>query len=142
MSVERLTAAALLFDMDGVLVDSGAASIRVLQRWGVRHALDPAVIAAVRHGRKTRDTIAEITPQLDLEREVAWIDAEEMTEFDGIVGIRGAAALVRSLPPDRWAVVTSCGRELDHECAEAGRHMNRQQGFHPHRIARHVGSSP
>jgi sugar-phosphatase len=103
---------AVLFDMDGVLVDSRAVVERTWYRWAERHGLDADPIIAVAHGRRTSETLAEIVPHLVIADEVAWLDAAEMHDFDGIVEVPGAAAFVASLPPERWAIVTSAGHDL------------------------------
>jgi sugar-phosphatase len=107
-----LRAAAILFDMDGVLVDSRAAIDRVRRRWARRRGLDEAAVVALPHGRKTSDIIAALAPHLDLREEVAWLDADEERDLEGIVAIPGAAPLLRTLAPGEWAVVTSSGSDL------------------------------
>ncbi|MFI5245560.1 MAG: HAD-IA family hydrolase [Gemmatimonadales bacterium] len=103
---------AVLFDMDGVLVDSKDVIERVLQRWALRHGLDPEAVRQLPHGQKTRDTITAFAPRLNVAEEVRWLDAEEERDLEGITAIRGAAGLLAELAPNEWAVVTSSGREL------------------------------
>lgn len=98
--------------MDGVLVDSKAVIERVLQRWATRRGLDREAMLHLPHGQKTSDTVRGLAPHLDLAEEVAWLDAEEERDLEGIVEVRGAAALVRALAPGEWALVTSAGRDL------------------------------
>jgi sugar-phosphatase len=107
-----LRAAAVLFDMDGVLVNSKAVIERVLQRWAARRGLDREAMLHLPHGQKTSDTVRGVAPHLNLAEEVAWLDAEEERDLEGIVEVRGAANLVRALAPDEWALVTSAGRDL------------------------------
>jgi mannitol-1-/sugar-/sorbitol-6-phosphatase len=108
----QLRASAILFDMDGVLVDSRAVIERVLHRWAAHRGIDSTLVADLPHGQKTSDTIRSVAPHLDLREEVAWLDAEEERDLGGITAVKGAADLLASLPPDRWALVTSAGREL------------------------------
>lgn len=104
-----LRAQALLFDLDGVLVDSSASVERQWRRWAARHGLDGDALMRVVHGRRAADTIREVAPWLDAEREVREVLAPaEAADVDGNVAIPGAAALLAGLPADRWAVVTSC----------------------------------
>jgi mannitol-1-/sugar-/sorbitol-6-phosphatase len=108
----KLPAAAVLFDMDGVLVNSKAVIERVLNRWAARRGLDASLVAGLPHGQKTSDTIRNVAPHLNVRDEVAWLDAEEERDLDGIAEIHGAAKLVSALAPNEWALVTSAGRDL------------------------------
>ena len=110
--VHTLTAAAILFDMDGVLLDSLPVVERTWRRWAERHDLSADDILTTAHGRRTRDTLRTVAPELATDQEVEWLDAAELEDFAGIRPIAGAHALVACLPSDRWTVVTSAGREL------------------------------
>jgi mannitol-1-/sugar-/sorbitol-6-phosphatase len=98
---------AILFDLDGVLVDSIRAIELVWRRWGAHHGLDGAAIARVAHGRRTSETIAEVAPDLDPATEVGLLDRMEEEQIEGVSPVPGAAARVEALPPERWAIVTS-----------------------------------
>jgi sugar-phosphatase len=103
-----ITTRALLFDMDGTLVDSTAAVERIWGRWARRHGVSYTAFAHRLHGRRAIDTMREVVPPgLDAEQEVRQIDAEELDETDGIVAIAGAAELIAQLPAGSWALVTS-----------------------------------
>jgi sugar-phosphatase len=103
---------ALLFDLDGVLVDSRRVVERTWERWAERHNLDPWPIIRIAHGRRARDTLRDIHPHLAVDEEVAWLDDCELHDVEGLRAIPGAKELLSSLPPHRWAIVTSCGRQL------------------------------
>jgi sugar-phosphatase len=107
-----LRTSAILFDMDGVLVDSRAAIDRVRRRWALRHGLDAEAVVRLPHGQKTRDIIAALAPHLDVMEEVRWLDADEAKDLEGMTAIHGAVRLLGALAPNEWAVVTSSGREL------------------------------
>jgi sugar-phosphatase len=106
------TCGAILFDMDGTLVDSTACVTRVWRVWAQKHNVDLAWLLRISHGRRTEDTLREIAPHLDIEAEVRSIDAVELETREGIQPVAGALPLVASLGGRRWAVVTSAGREL------------------------------
>ena len=110
--MQSIRCKAILFDMDGTLVDSTHCVEAIWSRWADRHNLDVSRILSVSHGRRTVDTLQEVAPHLDIAREALELDAEELEYREGIKAIHGAAALLDSLPEDRWAVVTSAGRAL------------------------------
>jgi len=103
---------AVLFDLDGVLIGSTGAVEKHWQLWADEVGIDVAPILEVAHGRRTADVVREFTPHLDAEAEAARIEAREALDVEGIVPLPGAAALLRSLPSDAWAVVTSGTRDL------------------------------
>jgi len=104
---------AVLLDMDGTLVDSTAVVVRLWRSWAARHDVDPEAILAMSHGRRGDDVLAQFAPPgVDQVAELEWLAARELFERDGIVAVRGAAALLAALPADRVAVVTSATREL------------------------------
>ncbi|GAA4955193.1 HAD-IA family hydrolase [Actinoplanes utahensis] len=106
-------AAALLFDMDGTLVDSTVVVERTWRTFADRYGLDLAAILAVSHGRRTVETVAAFAPPgVDVEAEAARLTEQEVADTDGIIEVPGATALLGSLPAGSWAVVTSAGREL------------------------------
>ncbi|MGI4745104.1 MAG: HAD-IA family hydrolase [Janthinobacterium lividum] len=110
---QTMDVSAVLFDMDGTLVDSTAAVERVWRRWAARHDLDFGALLAVSHGRRASDTIARFAPPgVDHAEENRWMLEAEMVEQDGIIPIPGARRLLASLPPGRVAVVTSAARDL------------------------------
>ena len=111
----ELRCKALLFDLDGVLVDSQAVVERTWRRWAQRHRLDPDAILRAAHGRRTSDTLKDAAPHLaphTIDSEVAWLDASELADVEGLRVVPGANHLLSALPATRWAIVTSCGRAL------------------------------
>jgi sugar-phosphatase len=107
-----LRARALLFDLDGVLADSTASVERHWRAWAARHGLDGDALLAVVHGRRAVDTIREVTPWLDADRELAALVAAEAGDTRGVTAAPGAAALLARLPAGGWAVVTSGVRSV------------------------------
>lgn len=103
---------AMLFDLDGVLIDSTRAVARVWHRWAVEHGFDPDQVVARAHGRPSLTTVIEYLPHADHAAENREVERREMEDLEGVVLLPGSAQLLNQLPPDRWTIVTSCTRPL------------------------------
>jgi mannitol-1-/sugar-/sorbitol-6-phosphatase len=103
---------ALLFDLDGVLIDSTPAVTRVWHRWAVEHGFDPETVVHMAHGRPSRTTIRELLPHADIDREDREVERREMEDLEGVVLLPGARQLLNILPPERWTIATSCTSAL------------------------------
>jgi len=102
---------AILFDLDGVLVDSAASVRRQWDAWAARHGVDPAALHAAMHGRRSVDLVALVAPRLDAAAEARAVDEAQAAD-PAVRAIEGAAELLAALPPARWAIVTSGSRRL------------------------------
>jgi sugar-phosphatase len=103
---------ALLFDMDGVLIDSTPAVERVWRQWAIDHGFKPVEVVRAAHGRPSITTIREYLPNADHLAENREVERREIEDIDGIVALPGAIELLSALPRERWAIVTSCTRPL------------------------------
>jgi mannitol-1-/sugar-/sorbitol-6-phosphatase len=110
--MDTIRCSALLFDLDGVLIDSTPAVERVWHQWALEHGFDPEAVVHRAHGRPSRTTIRELLPNSDIEREDHELERREMEDLDGVVLLPGARRLLASLPPERWTIATSCTRAL------------------------------
>ncbi len=112
----RLTASALLFDMDGTLVDSNASVERAWAFWARRHNLDLAELLHYSHGRPTLATMnyfgARFAPGADWTAEADEMQRMEQQDLSGTKAIPGAKELLAQVDPALWAVVTSAPRQL------------------------------
>ena len=108
----EIRCAALLFDLDGVLIDSTPAVARVWRHWAIERGFDPDEVVARAHGRPSLTTVGEYLPDADHEAENHEIERREIEDLEGVVPLPGALALLGSLPTDRWTIVTSCTRPL------------------------------
>ena len=108
----RIACSALLFDLDGVLIDSTPAVTRVWTQWAISHSLDPGDVVQKAHGRPSIATIRDFLPRADHEAENREVERQEMEDLDGVVTLPGARELLSALPRDRWTIVTSCTRPL------------------------------
>jgi sugar-phosphatase len=111
-TVTFLKCRGLLFDCDGVLVDSMASVTAAWTRWAVELGLEPAAVNSLVHGRRSVDTVAMVVPEEHRAERLARIDRYEIEDAASVRAIPGAAALLASLPADRWAVVTSGRTDL------------------------------
>jgi sugar-phosphatase len=98
---------AIIFDLDGVLVDSAPVIERHWRQWSSKYGLDADRVISLGHGRRGAEIIAEMAPHLDANEEASRLEAAEGTDTEGIGPMDGADSLLRSLPVDRWAVATS-----------------------------------
>jgi len=108
----QISCNALLFDLDGVLIDSTPAVERVWRKWAVDHGFDPDEVIEHAHGRPSIDTVREYLPNSDHEAENRIIERAEIEDLGGVVPLPGALDLLSALPPERWTIVTSCTRPL------------------------------
>ena len=104
--------AALLFDMDGVLINSTPAVSRVWRLWALEHGFNPEEVVARAHGRPSLTTVREYLPNADHEAENREVERREIEDLEGVIPLPGALELLASLPQDRWTIVTSCTRPL------------------------------
>jgi sugar-phosphatase len=107
-----LPARGLLFDNDGVLVDSDAAVAVSWTRWAHEFDLDPGRVIATVHGRRSADTVATLLSPSRHAAATRMIDDYELEDSGTVTALPGAAELLPSLPADAWAVVTSGSRAL------------------------------
>lgn len=103
---------ALLFDLDGVLVNSIPAVERVWSRWALAHGFDVEEVLQRIHGRPSIATIRHLLPDADHVAENRILEQAEMDDTADIVALPGVHQLLAALPAERWAIVTSCTRAL------------------------------
>lgn len=108
----QIECAGLLFDLDGVLINSTPAVARVWRRWAIEHGFNPEEVVARAHGRPSLTTVREYLPHADHEMENREVERREIEDLEGVVPLPGALDLLASLPEDRWTIVTSCTRPL------------------------------
>jgi sugar-phosphatase len=102
-----LKARAVIFDLDGVLVDSRCSVERAWREWAGSHGLEPELVLATIPGKRTRDAVVLLAPGADADVEAARIVSRELALVRTEQPIPGARSLVASLPDGRWGVATS-----------------------------------
>ncbi len=107
-----LNCQAILFDLDGTLVDSAIRVQRLWTEWSKRHGLDTASLLEVMHGRRADETIRIVAPHLSWQDEFRALEAEEIADMDGVRAYPSAGELLGNLSPRQWAIVTSGTRRV------------------------------
>lgn len=100
--------AALLFDMDGTVLNSLEATQRVWARWAARHGLDAPSVVRAAHGQRAVDSLLRLNiPGMDVRAEAAEVTRMELEDVEGVRAIAGVREFLGSLPERTWAIVTS-----------------------------------
>lgn len=97
---------AVLFDLDGTLVDSTASVVRSWRRFAEHFDVSMEALHA-NHGQPARTLIGHLLPPDRHAEALAHVTDLEVTDAVGLAPIRGAAAFFASVPAERRAVVTS-----------------------------------
>jgi sugar-phosphatase len=112
MDLMKIQCRGVLFDLDGVLVDSTPAVARVWTIWAKKHGFDPDEVVRQAHGRPSITTIRELLPNADHEAENREVERGEIEDVADVIPLPGALELLQALPQDRWTIATSCTRKL------------------------------
>ena len=103
---------AILFDLDGVLVDSTRSVARQWRIWAKDNGIDPESLLEIAHGRRTIETVRLLAPHLRAEEETRMLEHREAADTEDVTVMPGAAELLQAIPEGRWCVVTSGTRRL------------------------------
>ncbi|HEY6769777.1 MAG TPA: HAD family hydrolase [Candidatus Sulfotelmatobacter sp.] len=104
--------AAILFDLDGVLVDSTRSVDRQWRAWARTRGVDQEKVIEIAHGVRAVEVMRRVAPHLNAEEEVRKLEGMEAKDRDNVAVMPGAADLLQSIPTERWCVVTSGTRHL------------------------------
>jgi len=109
--MSKFRCAAILFDLDGVLVDSTGSVDRQWRAWAREQGIDEESVIAIAHGVRSVEVIRAVAPHLDAQAEARRLENREASDR-GVVVMPGASDLIRSMPENKWGVVTSGARHL------------------------------
>ena len=98
--------------MDGVLISSIGSVNRCWSRWAEHYGLPNASTIRIEHGTRAVDMIAKLMPGLDVAEGLRLIEDMEIEDVADLQVLPGARALLESLLPERWAIVTSATYRL------------------------------
>jgi sugar-phosphatase len=113
-TLESRPFAAVLFDMDGTLIDSIPAVVRSWLRWAQEEDVDPRRLAGF-HGVPARGIAERLLPPERVDAAVARIEAIEVADVEGITVLPGALEALAAL---RGSGIQGAS-EADHRCAIA-----------------------
>lgn len=102
---------AVIFDMDGTLIDSTAAVERAWTTWAVEEGVSAAELAG-QHGVPSEDVVRAVLPPQRQDAAIERINALELADVDGIVPLPGATETLEALPAAQVAIATSCSAPL------------------------------
>ena len=103
---------AVLFDLDGVLVESRESTERVWLAWAQKNGIEERALRSAMHGVRSGDVVRALRPDLDAIAEASEIERLQAEDVEGLASISGAWTALGALKGDRVAVVTSGTRAL------------------------------
>jgi mannitol-1-/sugar-/sorbitol-6-phosphatase len=110
--VVTVTAKGLLFDMDGVLISSIGSVVRCWRKWAAIYGVPGAETYEVPHGHRAIDIVKQLRPDIDPQEGLRVIEDLELEDIADLAVLPGVKTLLASLPPERWAIVTSATKRL------------------------------
>ncbi len=105
-------AEAVLFDNDGVLVDSHDLVEVAWTELAEEFSLDIETLLAQIAGVRAIDTLEQYLDQPVLDQAITRLEQIEMELAPQTKALHGAVQFLNSLPTDRWSIVTSASRHL------------------------------
>jgi sugar-phosphatase len=98
---------AVIFDMDGTLIDSTPAVVRAWTTWGAEHQLTPEQLTG-HHGMPSAAVVRLLLPAERHQAAIERINELEIDDVQGIVVLPGAAEALAALRTAKNAIATSC----------------------------------
>ena len=104
---KAITCRALLFDLDGTLIDSTDRVLRLWQWWAADHGIDYQSLLGLVLGRTAIETIQIVAPHLVAEDEIEALETEEISDMRDVHIYPGTLGILERLDGTPWAIVTS-----------------------------------
>ncbi len=102
----------ILFDMDGVLISSIGSVERCWRRWAALYGVPDPQNVVIPHGVRALDIMRRLVPGVGVVEGLRLIEDMELEDLSDLRVLPGAGELLRSLPTERWAIVSSATRRL------------------------------
>lgn len=110
-ALSDLVFAAVIFDMDGTLIDSIPAMVRAWTRWAGEFGVTAEQLAGY-HGVPVAGVVRAVVPAHRYDRAIARIVELELSDIEGLVVLPGAREALADLADAPSAIATSSTRQL------------------------------
>ncbi len=100
---------AIIFDMDGTLIDTNECIEYVWKKWGEKYNVE---IKEVLHGITALESVKILAPHLATKEMAQELEDMVLQEADKIKLIPGSKELILKLPKDSWTIATSATIEI------------------------------
>lgn len=110
-TLAELAFEAVIFDMDGTLIDSTPAVVRAWTTWAIEHGVTAEELAG-HHGMPSAMVIRKLLPEDQHEPAIERINELELDDVHDIVVLPGAVDALERLASARNAIATSCTMPL------------------------------
>ena len=102
---------AVVFDLDGTLIDSHVAMVRSYERWADEFGVSTEHLPSLL-GMPSASVASELLPPEQVSAAAERIEELEVTDVEGVVAMPGAREALESLPAHMVAIATSCTADL------------------------------
>ncbi|HGP2346273.1 TPA: HAD-IA family hydrolase, partial [Salmonella enterica] len=105
--MKKIECKAVLFDLDGTLVDSGSCIERLWTYWAEKNHIDVNYVLSVIHGRTVSETLKLISPYFYNQKCIDEIEFLAMEALSHVSPIPGVIDVLKKIPMNKVAIVTS-----------------------------------
>ncbi|KAI8377249.1 HAD-like domain-containing protein [Blakeslea trispora] len=108
MTIETaIQTSAIIFDLDGTLIDTTPLVERFWTELAIQNNIEPAQILATSHGRRTIETLERWMPHLATQDYVVAFEDKMAMEREGVSLLPGVMNLLSQINPEDWTINTA-----------------------------------